>query len=256
MTLVVAWGVGTVLALTPERFLQPARDQFPETWFHLIGGIVAKPGLEADLDAIAAAGISGVQLFHGQFGGPWPGVTNQIPCLSRDWDDVIRFAAEGCAARGLTFKMQNCPGWSMSGGPWIAPSNAMRNLTYSRTDVEGGKALRLELPVPNLPAPEIELSEADRDYHDLFVLAFPTPEDDEPGDLEPISVRTNDTKGLIRCTFRFARPVIVRSVELPSPRQMNHDWAYRPDVLVDVMASYKDGASLQSVASTEIPQGC
>jgi len=256
MTHVVAWGVGTALALTPECFLQPSRDQFPETWFHLIGGNVAKPGLDADLDAIAAAGISGIQLFHGQFGGPWPGVTNQIPCLSRDWDDLIRFAADGCAARGLTFKMQNCPGWSMSGGPWIAPSNAMRNLTYSRTDVEGGKALRLELPVPNLPAPEIRIPEADRDYHDLFVLAFPTPEGDEPGDLAPISVRTNDTKGVIRRTFRFARPVIVRSVELPSPRQMNHDWAYRPDACVDVVASYKDGTLLHSVASAEIPQGC
>ena len=97
MIFLVALGAGSLLALTPECFLKPSRDQFPETWFHLIGGNVAKPGLDADLDAIAAAGISGIQLFHGQFGGPWPGVTNQIPCLSRDWDDLIRFAAEGCA---------------------------------------------------------------------------------------------------------------------------------------------------------------
>ena len=255
-TFVAVCGVGAALALTPERFLQPSRDDRPETWFHLIGGNVAKEGLVADLDAIAWAGISGIQLFHGQFGGPWPGVTNQIPCLSRDWDDLIRFAADGCAERGLTFKMQNCPGWSMSGGPWIAPSNAMRNLTYSRTDVEGGKALRIELPVPRLPAPEIRISDADRDYRDLFVLAFPTPEGDEPGDLAPISVKTNDTEGIIRRTFRFARPVIVRSVELPSTRKMSHDWEYRLDTRVDVDASYENGASLSRVASTEIPQGC
>jgi len=256
MMLLVAFGTGSMLALESEYFLQPSRDQFPETWFHLIGGNVAKPGLEADLDAIASAGISGIQLFHGQFGGPWPGVTNQIPCLSREWDDMIRFTAEGCAARGLTFKMQNCPGWSMSGGPWIAPSNAMRNLTYSRTDVQGGKALRIELPVPNLPVPEIRISDADRDYHDLFVLAFSTPEGDEPSDLAPISIKTNDTKDVIRRTFRFACPVIVRSVELPSMRQMNHDWAYRLDARVAVNAVYENGALLHQVASTEIPQGC
>ena len=259
MIILVALVAGSLLALTPERFLQPAREQFPETWFHLIGGNVAKPGLEADLDAIASAGISGIQLFHGQFGGPWPGVTNQIPCLSRDWDDLICFAADGCAARGLTFKMQNCPGWSMSGGPWISPSNAMRNLTYSRTDVVSGKALRLELPVPNLPDPEIRISDADRDYHDLFVLAFPTPEGDEPGDLDPISVETNDTADLIHRTFRFARPVVVRSVELPSTRTLNHDWAYAQGAQVQVDAKFEkgNGVSLKAASGhVSIPQGC
>ena len=167
-------------AIDGARFERPTRDFRPETWFHLIGGNVAKEGLAADLDAIAWAGISGIQLFHGQFGGPWPGVTNQIPCLSKDWDDLIRFAADGCAERGLSFKMQNCPGWSMSGGPWIAPSNAMRNLTYSRTDVVGGHAVRVALPIPKQPTPEERISDEDRDYHDLFVLAFPTPEGDEP----------------------------------------------------------------------------
>ena len=140
LSMVLATAVASTFAIDFSAFDAPSHDKRPETWFHLIGGNVAKPGLEADLDAIASAGISGIQLFHGQFGGPWPGVTNQIPCLSRDWDDLIRFAADGCAARGLTFKMQNCPGWSMSGGPWIVPSNAMRNLTYSRTDVEIGRA--------------------------------------------------------------------------------------------------------------------
>ena len=129
---------GGTWAVDGGAFVNPSKDHRPETWFHLIGGNVAKAGLAADLDAVASAGISGIQLFHGQFGGPWPGVSPQIPCLSKDWDDLIRFAADGCAARGLSFKMQNCPGWSMSGGPWIAPSNAMRNLTYSRTDVTGG----------------------------------------------------------------------------------------------------------------------
>ena len=245
MIFLVALGAGSLLALTPECFLQPSRDQFPETWFHLIGGNVAKPGLDADLDAIAEAGISGIQLFHGQFGGPWPGVTNQIPCLSRDWDDLIRFAADGCAARGLTFKMQNCPGWSMSGGPWIAPSNAMRNLTYSRTDVVGGHAVRLALPIPKLPAPEERISEEDRDYHDLFVLAFPTPEGDEPGYVEPVSLSTNDTEGAIRRTYRFADPVTIRSVELPSTRTISHDWAYTLGATVSV-----EGVEFA------LPQGC
>ena len=63
-------------------FQTPPAVHHPQTWFHFIGGNVAKEGVTADLEAIAAAGISGVQFFHGQFGGPWPGVDNQIQCLS------------------------------------------------------------------------------------------------------------------------------------------------------------------------------
>ena len=66
---------GTARALDVASFDNPPKDHRPETWFHLIGGNVAKGGLAADLDAVAAAGISGIQLFHGQFGGPWPGVS-------------------------------------------------------------------------------------------------------------------------------------------------------------------------------------
>ena len=108
----MALALVAALAAAPRARASAAGGHRPETWFHLIGGNVAKAGLAADLDAVASAGISGIQLFHGQFGGPWPGVSPQIPCLSADWDDLIRFAADGCAARGLSFKMQNCPGWS------------------------------------------------------------------------------------------------------------------------------------------------
>ncbi len=54
----------------PEgEFRDPSVANRPETWFHFIGGNVAKPGITADLEAIKGAGISGIHLFHGQFGG-------------------------------------------------------------------------------------------------------------------------------------------------------------------------------------------
>ena len=57
-----------------EAFRRPPQIYRPQTWFHYIGGNVSKAGITADLEAIAQTGISGIQLFHGQFGGPWPGV--------------------------------------------------------------------------------------------------------------------------------------------------------------------------------------
>lgn len=232
-------------------FARPAPEHRPETWFHLIGGNVARAGLDVDLDAVQAAGIGGIQLFHGQLGGPWPGVSPQIPCLSADWDDLIRFVAEGCARRGLGFKMQNCPGWSMSGGPWIPPERAMRNLTFTRVDVPGG-ATAGALPKPNWQL-ESRLGEADLDYRDLFVLAFPTPEGDDGRAWTPPPAEATDADGVLRRVYRFDAPRLVRAISLPSPRQMNHDYAYRPEARVRLVAG--TGAARTTVLDAEIPQG-
>ena len=62
-------------AVDVDSFRNPDRTCRPETWFHLIGGNVSKEGMDADLDAIANAGISGIHLFHGRSDhGEWPNV--------------------------------------------------------------------------------------------------------------------------------------------------------------------------------------
>ena len=216
-------------------FREPPKESGPETWFHLIGGNVAKVGLTADLEAIGGAGISGIQLFHGQFGGPWPGVEPQVSCLSPQWDGMISHVANECRRLGLSFTMQNCPGWAMSGGPWITPDKAMRHLTWSRVEVAGGKQVSLMLAKPQ-PS-----SESWRDYRDVAVIAFPTPAGADGKNLLPTSVRSNREKlpwgdllaGKKGANVRiesgnervwvelgFAAPVTLRSLELPPVGRM------------------------------------
>ena len=165
--------------------MTPPTSFKPETWFHFIGGNVATKGITADLEAISGAGIAGVQLFHGQFGGPWPGVEPQIKCLSESWDGAVRHAAEEARRLGLSFTMQNCPGWAMAGGPWITPDKAMRHLVWSRTDLTGGTEVNVALSKPQ-PS-----GEDWRDYRDVAVIAFPTPEGDTGSALVPAAVRSN-----------------------------------------------------------------
>ncbi len=235
-------------------FACPDGKNRPETWFHLIGGNVAKAGLDADFDAIKAAGIAGVQLFHGS-GRPWPGVSPQIQCLSADWDDLVAYAADACAKRGLSFKMQNCPGWSMSGGPWITLDNNMRHLSYSRKDVPGG-TLAGELPTPSwileLEA-EWKIGVKEFDYRDLFVLAFPTPAGDDGIVHAPKPVAESDENGVMRRRFEFKEPICVQTLELPSPSDMNHANSYTPDARVKLVAV--DGTKRTTVLDVEIPQG-
>ena len=250
-------------------FQSPPSVYHPQTWFHFIGGNVSSEGITADLEALAGAGFSGVQLFHGQFGGPWPGVTLQIACLSDLWDGVVRHTADECRRLGLRFTMQNCPGWAMSGGPWIEPSNAMRHLVWSRTDMESGATgIILAQPQPS--------DEPWRDYKDIAVLAFPTPLDDTGYPLKPITVKSNrhelpwmdcltgnlgrrmtllpsmeNDPNWVEVTFKDN--TTVRTVEFSNIDGFSHAWCYEPGVTVTVQAILPDG-TIREVFHAAMPQ--
>lgn len=248
-----------------KSFSTPARIHYPETWFHYIGGNVSKEGITADLEAIAAAGISGVQLFHGQFGDKWPATGDPIACLSDRWEEAVRHTADECRRLGLRFTMQNCPGWAMAGGPWISPENAMRTLVYSTTYLSGDGAEGIKLPLPEPSEPEW------RDYRDIAVLAFPTPAGDLTplvpievtstdnlpwkdllsGDCSHISLSPSQDKGY---TFEvaFDGTPTVRTIVFPSVESLSHAWCYDPDIHFTVQAITGDNESL-TILDTEIP---
>lgn len=165
-------------------FLEPAKQYSPETWFHFNGNNISKEGITLDLEAIEYAGIQGIHLFS-KNGQPYPGV-EQIKILSPEWEDMVRHTADECQRLGLKFTMQNCPGWSMTGGPWVPVEEAQRQLVESVFYLSGNQQFNdvLEL-VP-------EYKTEDYDYKDVQVLAFPTPKDDDFGILIPKQIETNN----------------------------------------------------------------
>ena len=250
-----------------KSFITPDRVHYPETWFHYIGGNVSHEGITADLEAIASVGISGVQLFHGQFGGKWPATTDDIQCLSENWDQAVKHTAEECKRLGLRFTMQNCPGWAMSGGPWIKPKNAMRTLIHRRVDVTG-KEIQVALPQPETG------NEDWRDYRDIAVLAFPTPKGDTGKALEVHAVKgdgdyawsdlmtgkknqikfppsTDDRPHWVE--VKFLKPTVVRAIEIPSIQGLNHHMSYEPNIHFTAFALLSDG-SKQKIIDTDFPQ--
>jgi len=243
-------------------FQNPPKQYRPETWFHFIGGNIGKEGITADLEAIAHGGLSGVQLFNGQFGGPWPGVPQAV-CLTPLWDEMIAHTASECDRLGLKFAMEGCAGWSMAGGPWVPVSKAMRHLVSKRTDIRGGAPVNVTL------APSDMAADPNRDYRDVMVLAFPTPADDTGHSLVPAEVTGSGDAaqwkavaagsgsvelgpGESHIDLRFAEPVVVRCIELPSVARMTHAQEFTPNIKL-IVEAMKDGA-FQAVSRRDVPR--
>lgn len=206
--------IGMTLCVALSACAEPVRG--PEAWLEFMGGNVRMDGLRLDLQAIKDAGISGVQFFHINRGGAWPECPEQIPCMSEKWDDVVRFLGEECERLGLALTVQNCPGWSQSGGPWIDLDHCQRDIKMARADFTGGATYRM----PDIPA---KFRDADSDWRDVCVLAFPTPEGDAPDAfLKPAKVEKDGEARI----FRFDAPVTVRSLVLPGVDCWNHSYAY------------------------------
>lgn len=249
-------------------FSRPDKIFYPETWFHYIGGNVSLEGITKDLEAIAAAGFSGIQLFHGQFGGIWPGTDGQITCLSPKWDMAVRHTAKECERLGLRFTMQGCPGWAMAGGPWIKPEQAMRHLVWSRVDLSAGDVAGV-IPRATFPGEEEWW-----DYRDVAVVAFPTPLGDTGSPLLPetaegdgehdwMGVLTGKASAKLAATtvdhpyqidLTLPEETVVRTLEFPSINGMSHPWVYEPGIHVRLQAVMPDGEAVDLVR-TDLPQG-
>ncbi|ANW95855.1 hypothetical protein AXE80_05980 [Wenyingzhuangia fucanilytica] len=167
-----------------KGFKSPSDKFRPETWFHINGNNISKVGLTKDLEAIKAAGLQGIHLFN-KSGRPYPNVS-QIKILSPEWEDMIRHAAEECKRLGLKFTMQNCPGWSMTGGPWVPVEEAQREVVETVYHLSGGKKYHEILKLDSL------YKTSDYNYKDIQVLAFPTPEGDNLEPFNPSEIETNN----------------------------------------------------------------
>ena len=135
--------------------------------FYFIGDgnspVVTREGLTRDLEAMKAQGLGGVVFFYGWMfrDADGTGHWQDEPA----WWDTMRFAILEAKRVGLQVLMFNSPVWN-SGGPWVKPADAMKEFSWSRTEVDGGREISLALP----PLPQREGF-----ARDAFVVAYPTP---------------------------------------------------------------------------------
>src|SRR5437899_2152263 len=148
--------------LLQSGFRNPPDSARPQTWWHWMNGNITKAGITADLEAMKRIGLGGATIVNVDCEIP-PG---PVKFMSPEWREDFKFAVQEADRLGLKLTVENCAGWSSSGGPWNTVTNAMQRLTSSETRAQGPAVFDAVLPQPPVTLGV---------YRDIAVLAFKAP---------------------------------------------------------------------------------
>jgi len=146
-------------------------------------GNVSREGITADLEAMQRVGIGGVIIMEVDVGIP----KGPVKFMSTGWRQLFKHVVSEAERLELRITLNAGPGWTGSGGPWVKPEQSMQHIVANAIEFSAPTNFNALLPRPaprkpyfgtnGLPA---DLLKAQAEfYHDVAVLAFPTPAGDE-----------------------------------------------------------------------------
>ena len=141
-------------------FADPPRACGLQAWYHWIGDCVTEEGIVADLAAMKDVGITVAHVFAPSMAT----LPVKAKPMSEEWMRLFAVAIREAKRNGLSLGFHNCPGWSSSGGPWIAPENSMKIVTAADCDVDASASAEVRLPEPRRTLGF---------YRDIALYAFP-----------------------------------------------------------------------------------
>lgn len=186
-----------------KRFMAPAPETYPWTFWYWMYGCVSDEGIKLDLEAMHDAGIAGFYLMPIKDTTDGKGYNGTARQLSPEWwkrmDTVFRMADSLKLQMGIHFS----DGFALGGGPWITPAESMQRIVWSDTVVSGGKqSLTLSQP------------KAYKDYYeDIAVYAYPAEyaDDRKPKASVTFPFRSSEPCDII---MSYDKPYTLRSVEI------------------------------------------
>ena len=144
-----------VAGVTPEEvFRNPPQSAKTGVWWHWMGSNVSKDGIVKDLDWFKDVGIGSATIFGiADVCSPWATTIENPPngkliAFTPEWWALVKFACDEAEKRGIELGLHNCPGYSSTGGPWIPPRLAMRELVFNVTNAESQISLPANAPFP------------------------------------------------------------------------------------------------------------
>ncbi|MDE6381225.1 MAG: hypothetical protein K2L11_12200 [Muribaculaceae bacterium] len=106
-----------------DSFVRPSNEARTKIWWFHGETETTLEGIDADLQAFKDAGIGGV-VFYDQTHGNQEGA---CPALSKEWWEMLKYAAFKAKELGLTFDVASTNGY-VAGGPWITPEYGMQKI--------------------------------------------------------------------------------------------------------------------------------
>lgn len=149
-------------------FNDPPREYRPRVWWHWMNGNISEEGVRKDIEWMDRSGIVGFHIFDAGFDTPQI-VEERLPYMSEGWKRVFNRALDMADSLGMEVSITSSPGWSLTGGPWVSPEDAMKKLVWSETVFEGGRRIRTGLP---------QASVINGFYRDIAVIAVRIPDHD------------------------------------------------------------------------------
>jgi hypothetical protein len=183
-------------------FRNPPETAKPRTWWHWTNSNVTKEGITKDLEWMKRSGIGGMMLAD-VASGSGQSVEKKTLFRSPEWLEAVHHAASEAERLGLEMTIFSSAGWSLTGGPWVKPEQAMKKLVWSEVKLKGPLNYSGKLPMPpSNEGPIQNLARGSRIpeneqpfYRDCIVLAFPTPSDE--ADIDPVIRSVETGKGVI-----------------------------------------------------------
>jgi hypothetical protein len=168
-----------------EQFQDPPQSARPRVWWHWLNGNISKDGIAKDIAWMKEVGIGGIQTFDTSLAATQV-VNKPLRYMTPEWKDAFHLAASLAADNDLEFGIATSPGFSETGGPWVAAADAMKKVVWSDITLPGRKRFVGKLPQPpSTPGPFQSITSPEADalaragraldpfYHDIVLLAYP-----------------------------------------------------------------------------------
>jgi alpha-L-rhamnosidase len=132
-----------------KDFQTPPNAAKPRVWWHWMNGNITKDGIKKDLEWMKKTGIGGFQNFDANLATPVV-VPKKLVFMDKDWKEAFKFTTDQAIKNGLEMAIAGSPGWSVTGGPWVEPKDAMKKVVWSEVLMKGGETFAGKLPpLPN-----------------------------------------------------------------------------------------------------------
>lgn len=131
-----------------QNFKSPPNEARPRVWWHWMNGNITKDGIRKDFEWMKRVGIGGFQNFDANLFTPVV-VEKPLVFMTPEWKDAFKFTTKLADSLGLEMTIAGSPGWSVTGGPWVQPADAMKKFVWTETRIKGGQTFNGPLSRPS-----------------------------------------------------------------------------------------------------------